>query len=197
MLLPTLLPHLGQVCLLDNITEHLDVIRAFQLMLHRKRGRLGKSNQRLGSHCTYTVKTRPQQSRNPYTYAQHLSRSRHLLCSAVCEVVTVASANAAGAWLSRQLVAIWTDTPPPLRMSSSQAQRTQQQASQPLHLQLTAHVAAPAAPQPAQQLPSDPTVMWLLPQQPAAQRRLGIWMLVASAHVTKTRSRHQTLASLL
>jgi hypothetical protein len=30
-----------QVGLLDNITEHLDVIRTFQLMLHRKRGRLG------------------------------------------------------------------------------------------------------------------------------------------------------------
>lgn len=30
-----------QVGLLDNITEHLDVINAFQLLLHRKRGRLG------------------------------------------------------------------------------------------------------------------------------------------------------------
>lgn len=27
--------------MLDNITEHLDVIQTFQLMLHRKRGRLG------------------------------------------------------------------------------------------------------------------------------------------------------------
>jgi hypothetical protein len=30
-----------QIGLLDNITEHLDIIQAFQLMLHRKRGRLG------------------------------------------------------------------------------------------------------------------------------------------------------------
>lgn len=30
-----------QVGLLDNISEHLDVIQTFQLMLHRKRGRLG------------------------------------------------------------------------------------------------------------------------------------------------------------
>lgn len=31
----------AQICLLDNITEHLDIINAFELMLHRKRGRLG------------------------------------------------------------------------------------------------------------------------------------------------------------
>jgi len=36
----TCLPPL-QICLLDNITEHLDVIKAFEVMLHRKRGRLG------------------------------------------------------------------------------------------------------------------------------------------------------------
>jgi hypothetical protein len=41
MLCGTVRGVLRQVGLLDNITEHLDVIEAFQLMLHRKRGRLG------------------------------------------------------------------------------------------------------------------------------------------------------------
>jgi hypothetical protein len=30
-----------EIGLIDNITEHLDVMRCFELMLHRKRGRLG------------------------------------------------------------------------------------------------------------------------------------------------------------
>lgn len=33
-----------QIGLLDNITEHLDVLNAFQLMLHRKRGRMGPAH---------------------------------------------------------------------------------------------------------------------------------------------------------
>ena len=71
LLMPTWVLHILQVCLLDNITEHLDVIRAFQLMLHRKRGRLGKSKSNFGSHsaCSATLKAWPLQSRNRKTCA--------------------------------------------------------------------------------------------------------------------------------
>lgn len=38
-----------EVGLVDNITEHLDIIKYFELVLHRKRGRLGPSYSRPGS----------------------------------------------------------------------------------------------------------------------------------------------------
>lgn len=82
------------MCLLDNITEHLDVIRAFQLMLHRKRGRLGR--------CEYDgLATR---------HCVAASGAPNIMTSSANHNAALSAVQGTVNWLPKQAMATWPKT---------------------------------------------------------------------------------------